>query len=73
MNLILRGRAFIRIDPVQEKLRICQAETVNALLHIADHEQAASVRSKLLDQLILDAGHILAFIHEYIPVALPHG
>ena len=79
----LQGQVFpfrilpcILFLPVEEQSRIRQAEPVDALFHIADHEQMAfrrSVRARrqALDNLILNAGHILALIHEDLAPALP--
>jgi hypothetical protein len=58
---------------IQQGVRPGGAETVNALVLVADHEEILAFRGQQLDDRVLDAGCVLRFIHADIRKALLKG
>ena len=58
VSVIRIGSAFML-----EQIRFCMAESVNGLLDVANHEELMPRACQGLDDGILNAGNVLAFVH----------
>ena len=68
-------RIFLVVEgshPMQKQGRIGLAEAINALLHVADHEQTVVIRMDCMQNCILYLRHILAFVHENMVILRLH-